>query len=118
MARTMLNEYNTPDRFWADTINTTCHAINRLYLHKFFKKTSYELLTGKRPNVSYFKVFGAKCFILDKHRTSKFAPKAHEGFYLGYASNSHAYRVFNNFTWRVEETVDVEFEESNGSQVE
>ena len=52
MVHTMLNEYNTPTRFWADAINTACHAVNRLYLHKFFKKTSYELLTGKRPNVS------------------------------------------------------------------
>jgi hypothetical protein len=35
MARTMLDEYKTSDRFWAE-------------------KTSYELLTGKKPNVSYF----------------------------------------------------------------
>jgi transposase InsO family protein len=32
-ARTMLDEYNTPDIFWAEAINTACHAINRLYLH-------------------------------------------------------------------------------------
>ena len=118
MARTMLNEYKTPDYFWADAINTACHYINRLYLHKFLKKTSYELLTGSKPNVSYFRVFGAKCYILDKHRTSKFAPKAHEGFFLGYPSNALAYRVFNSFTRRVEDTVNVKFDETNGSQVE
>jgi IS30 family transposase len=32
MARTMLGEYNTPERFWSEAINTVCHAINRLYL--------------------------------------------------------------------------------------
>jgi hypothetical protein len=58
MARTMLDEYNTSDRFWAEAINTACYAINRLYLHRILKKTSYELLTGKKPNVSYFRVFG------------------------------------------------------------
>ena len=58
MARTMLDEYNTSDRFWAEAINTACYAINRLYLHRIPKKTSYELLTGKKPNVSYFRVFG------------------------------------------------------------
>jgi hypothetical protein len=31
--RTMLDEYKTSDRFWAEAINVTCHAINRLYLH-------------------------------------------------------------------------------------
>jgi transposase InsO family protein len=54
MARTMLDEYKTSDRFWADMINTACHATNRFYLHKLLKKTSYELLTGDKPNVSYF----------------------------------------------------------------
>jgi transposase InsO family protein len=58
MARTMLDEYKTPDRFWTEAINTACYSINRLYLHRILKKTSYELLTGKKPNVSYFRVFG------------------------------------------------------------
>jgi transposase InsO family protein len=49
MARTMLDEYKTSDRFWAEAINTACYAINRLYLHRILKKTSYELLTGKSP---------------------------------------------------------------------
>jgi transposase InsO family protein len=74
MARTMLDEYKTPDRFWAEAINTVCYSINRLYLHRILKKTSYELLTGKKSNVSYFKVFESKCFILIKRgRSSKFA---------------------------------------------
>jgi transposase InsO family protein len=49
MVRTMLDEYKTSDRFWAEEINTACYAINRLYLHRILKKTSYELLTGKSP---------------------------------------------------------------------
>jgi hypothetical protein len=64
MVRTMLDEYKTSDRFWAEAINTTWHATNRLYLHKLLKKTSYELLTGNKPNVSYFRVFGSKCYVL------------------------------------------------------
>jgi reverse gyrase len=54
MSRTMLEEYKTSDRFWAEAINTTCYSINRLYLHRILKKISYELLTGKKPNVYYF----------------------------------------------------------------
>jgi transposase InsO family protein len=45
-ARTMLDEYKTSDSFWAEAINTACHAINRLYFHKLRHKTTYELLTG------------------------------------------------------------------------
>ena len=38
--------------------------------------------------------------------------------FLGYASNSKAYSVFNQTSGLVEETCDVEFDESNGSQEE
>jgi hypothetical protein len=116
MARTMLGEYKTPDRFWLEAVNTACHAINRLYLHRLLKKTSYELLTGNKPNVSHFHVFGSKCYILvKKGMNSKFAPKVVEGFLLGYDSNSKAYRVFNKSLGLVEVSSDVVFDETNGS---
>jgi len=82
-------------------------------------KTAYELLTGKKPKVDYFRVFGCKCFILNKKsKSSKFAPKVDEGFLLGYATNEHGYRVFNKTTGLVEIAVDVTFDESDGSQKE
>jgi transposase InsO family protein len=60
LARTMLDEYRTSDRSWAEAINTAYHAVNRLYLYRLLKKTPYELLTGNKPNISYFRVFGSK----------------------------------------------------------
>jgi hypothetical protein len=119
MARTMLGEFKTPERFWSEAVNTACHAINRLYLHHLLKKTSYELLTGNKPNVSYFRVFGSKCYILvKKGRHSKFAPKAVEEFLLGYDSNTKAYRVFNKSSGLVEVSSDILFDETNGSPKE
>jgi hypothetical protein len=116
MARTLLGEFKTPERFWSEAVNTTCHAINWLYLHRLLEKTSYELLTCNKPNVSYFRVFGSKCYILvKKDRHSKFAPKAVEGFLLGYDSNTKAYRVFNKSSGLVEVSSDVVFDETNGS---
>jgi hypothetical protein len=119
MARTMLDEYKTSYLFWDDAVKNACHDINRLYLHKKLNKTSYEILTGNKPKVSYFRVFGCKCFILNKRpKSSKFASKVDEGILIGYGSNEHAYRVFNKTLGRIEVTVDVTFDESNGSQVE
>jgi hypothetical protein len=116
MARTMLGEYKTPEQFWSEAVNTACHAINRLYLHRLLKKTTYELLTSNKTNVSYFRVFGRKCYILvKKGRHSKFAPKTVEGFLLGYDSNTKAYRVFNKSSGLVEVTSDVVFNDTNGS---
>jgi hypothetical protein len=63
-------------------------------------------------------VFGCKCFIFKKKRKhlEKFESRVDEGIFVGYASNSKAYRVFNNSTRVIEEICDVEFDESNGSQ--
>jgi hypothetical protein len=51
----------------------------------------------------------------EKGRNSKFAPKAIEGFLLGYDSNTRAYRVFNKSSGLVEVSSDVVFDETNGS---
>jgi hypothetical protein len=83
------------------------------------KKTPYEFLFGRNPNISYFWVFGSKCYILRKGtRLSKFQSKCDEGFLLGYSLKSKSYRVYNQSSDLVEETSDVEFDETNGSQEE
>jgi hypothetical protein len=53
-----------------------------------------------------------------KGRNSKFAPKAVEGFLLGYDSNTKAYRIFNKSSGLVEVSRDVVFDETNGSSRE
>jgi hypothetical protein len=79
----------------------------------------HHMNSSTEKHFSYFRVFGSKCFILIKRgRNSKFAPKAVEGFLLGYDSNTRAYRVFNKSTGLVEVSCDIVFDETNGSQVE
>ena len=113
----MLDEYNTPEALWAEAINTTCYASNCLFIQKFLGKTPYELLNGKKSDVSFFRVFGCKCYIYKKRQhLGKFQRHCDISFLVGYSSNSKAYRVFNHAIGLVEETYDVEFDESNGSQ--
>jgi transposase InsO family protein len=64
MARTLLDEYKTPDRFWAEAINTAYYSINQLYLHRILKKISYELLTGKSPMFLILESLGANALFL------------------------------------------------------
>jgi hypothetical protein len=58
MARTMLGEFKTPERFWSEDVNTACHTINRVYLHRLLKKTSYELLSVTNPTFHTFVYLG------------------------------------------------------------
>ena len=59
-------------------------------------KTSYEQINGRKPDISYFHVFGYVCFILNqKDQLSVFQEKVEEAMFLGYPSISKALRVFN-----------------------
>ncbi|XP_056855389.1 uncharacterized protein LOC108838558, partial [Raphanus sativus] len=83
MGRAMLHGNKIAKRFWAEALSTACYTINRVYVRKGTTKTPYEMWTGKTPNLSYFHVFGCKCYILnDKDYLGKFDSRSDEGFFL------------------------------------
>ncbi|GJZ48043.1 retrovirus-related pol polyprotein from transposon TNT 1-94 [Tanacetum coccineum] len=113
MARTMLNEQSIPQKFWCNVVDTSTYILNRILIRPFLGKTPYELFKGKKPSLEHFKVFGSKCFILNtKDYLTKFDPKSTEGVFLGYSPNSKAYIVLNKETMKVEESLNVNFEET------
>ncbi|GJR20951.1 retrovirus-related pol polyprotein from transposon TNT 1-94 [Tanacetum coccineum] len=76
-------------------------------------KTPYELLRGRKPTLDYFRVFGSMCFILNtKDYLTKFDPKSYEDVFLGYSQNSKAYIILNKHTRKVEESLNVTFDET------
>ena len=92
-----------------------CHILNRAILRPILNGTPYELLKGKKPNVSYFKLFGVKCFVHNNYKENldKFDVKSELGYFLGYSENSRSYRVFHVKNNCVEESSHILFEESN-----
>ena len=105
LARTMLNENHLPKCFWTDAISTTCYVLNRVILRPISKLTPYEIYKGTKPNISHLKVFGCKCFVLNKGKESggKFDARGDEGLFLGYSSTRKEYRVFNKNSLKIEE---------------
>ena len=58
--------------------------------------------------MKYFRIFGSKCYILnDRENPRKFDAKSDEGIFLGYSTNSRAYRVHNKRTKTVMESIKV-----------
>jgi len=104
LARIMLNETLLPKYFWVDVVNTSCYELNCVLISPIIKKTPYELFKGGRLVLTYLKVFGCKCFILNngKEQLGKFDAKVDEGIFLGYATHNHAYRVYNKRLMTVE----------------
>ncbi|GJZ69062.1 retrovirus-related pol polyprotein from transposon TNT 1-94 [Tanacetum coccineum] len=113
MSRTMLNEQGIPQNFWCNAVDTSTYILNRILIRHFLGKTPYDLFKGKKPSLEYFKVFGSKCFILNtKDYLTKFDPKSTEGIFLRYSPNSKAYIILNKETMRIEESINVKFDES------
>ncbi|GKC98423.1 retrovirus-related pol polyprotein from transposon TNT 1-94 [Tanacetum coccineum] len=113
MSRTMLNEQSISQNFWCNAVDTSTYILNRILIRHFLGKTPYELFKGKMPSLEYFRVFGSKCFILNtKDYLTKFDPKSTEGVFLGYSPNSKTYIILNKETMRIEESLNVRFNES------
>nr|GEU66509.1 retrovirus-related Pol polyprotein from transposon TNT 1-94 [Tanacetum cinerariifolium] len=113
MSRTMLNEQSLPQKFLCNAVDTSTYILNQTLIRAILGKTPYELLRGKKPTLDYFRVFGSKCFILNtKEYLIKFDSKSYEGVFLGYSQNSKAYIVLNKHTEKVEESLNVTFDET------
>ncbi|GJZ85323.1 retrovirus-related pol polyprotein from transposon TNT 1-94 [Tanacetum coccineum] len=61
---------------WAEAVATTCYTQNRSIIRLRHGKTPYELLHDKPPDLSFFHVFGALCYLTnDNENLSKLQPK-------------------------------------------
>nr|GEV13028.1 retrovirus-related Pol polyprotein from transposon TNT 1-94 [Tanacetum cinerariifolium] len=61
-ARTMLIFSRALLFLWAEAIVTACFTQNRSIIHRRFNKTPYELINGRKPDISFLHVFGALCY--------------------------------------------------------
>ncbi|GJS68851.1 putative ribonuclease H-like domain-containing protein [Tanacetum coccineum] len=112
-ARTMLADLKLPTTFWAEAVNTACYVQNRVLVIKPQNKTPYELFLGRKPALSFMRPFGCPVTILNTiDHLGKFDGKADEGFFVGYSTNSKAFRVFNSRTRIVKENLHVQFSEN------
>nr|GEY54918.1 putative RNA-directed DNA polymerase [Tanacetum cinerariifolium] len=97
---------------WAEAIATACYTQNRSIFHRRFNKTPYELIQGRKPDISYLHVFGALCYPKnDREDIGKLCAKGDIGFFIRYSANSVAYRVYDRRTRKIMETMNVTFDE-------
>ncbi|GKD69989.1 putative ribonuclease H-like domain-containing protein [Tanacetum coccineum] len=115
-ARTMLADSKLPTTFWAEAVNTACYVQNRVLVIKPHNKIPYKLFLGRKPALSFIRPFGCPVTILNTiDHIGKFDGKADEWFFVGYSTNSKAFRVFNRRTRIVEENLHVQFSENTSN---
>nr|GFC30352.1 retrovirus-related Pol polyprotein from transposon TNT 1-94 [Tanacetum cinerariifolium] len=111
-ARTMLIFSRAPLFLCAEAIATACFTQNRSIIHRRFNKTPYELINGRKPDISFLHVFGALCYPKnDREDIRKLGAKVDIGFFIGHSADSCAYRVYNRRTNKIMESMNVSFDE-------
>ncbi|GKE38062.1 retrovirus-related pol polyprotein from transposon TNT 1-94, partial [Tanacetum coccineum] len=111
-ARTMLIFSRAPLFLRAEAIATVCYTQNRSIILCRFNKTPYELINGRKLDISFLHVFGALCYPKnDREDIGKLSAKGDIGFFIGYSADSCAYRVYNRRTKKIMEMMNVTFDE-------
>nr|GEW64537.1 retrovirus-related Pol polyprotein from transposon TNT 1-94 [Tanacetum cinerariifolium] len=86
---------------------------NRVLVVKPHFMTLYELFRGRTPALSFMRPFRCHVTILNTlDHLRKFDGKSDEGFFVGYFTNSKAFRVYNTRTRKVEENLHINFMEN------
>nr|GEZ50628.1 hypothetical protein [Tanacetum cinerariifolium] len=111
-ARTMLSAAKVPLFFWAEAIATTCFTQNRSIVIPRHEKTPYHVINERKPSVKFFYIFGSLCYIVrDGENLDKMKEKGDACIFVGYSTQSRAYRVFNKRTRVIMESIHVNFDE-------
>nr|GEW00551.1 retrovirus-related Pol polyprotein from transposon TNT 1-94 [Tanacetum cinerariifolium] len=85
-ARTMMIFSKALMNLWVEAVATACYTQNRSLIHTRHNKTPYELVHNKKPDLTFFRVFGAICYPTNNSEDlGKLQPTADIGIFVGYA---------------------------------
>nr|GFA24236.1 retrovirus-related Pol polyprotein from transposon TNT 1-94 [Tanacetum cinerariifolium] len=111
-ARTMLIYAKALLFLGVEAVATACYTQKCSIVCLRHSKTPYKLLHDKLPDLLFFHVFGALCYLTnDSENLRKLQPKADIGIFIGYAPIKKAFQIYNRRTRRIIETIHVDFNE-------
>lgn len=113
MARSMLKAKGIPDKFWGEAVATAVYLLNISPTKAVMNRTPYEAWMGRKPRVSHLKVFGCVAYAMVDIR-SKLDEKSVKCVFIGYCSQSKAYRLYNQSSGKVIISRNVVFNEEKG----
>ena len=113
-SRALLRDRKLQKYLWEDAMRLVVYVENRVIHKGVREKTPYQLLYGRKPNVSNLRIFGCRAypFIFDQ-RQRKLDDKTYEGIFLGYDESSAAYRVYIPTQRKIMKSIYVIFNEED-----
>ncbi|GJR37286.1 retrovirus-related pol polyprotein from transposon TNT 1-94 [Tanacetum coccineum] len=104
--------FQRPMFLWAEDVAIACYTQNGSLIHTLHNKTPYELVHDKKPDLTFFCVFGALCYPTnDSEDLGKLQPTADIGIFVGYTPSRKGYRIYKKRTRQIMETIHIQFDE-------
>lgn len=113
MAKSMLKARGVPNNFWCEAVATAVYILNVSPTKAVMNMTPFEVWRGKKPFVSHLRVFGCTTYALVDLR-SKLDDKSLKCIFIGYATQSKTYRLYNPLTGKIMVSRNVVFNENAG----
>ena len=110
MGRSMLNARCIPKIFWAEAVDTAVYILNISPTKEVYDQTPYEAWKGRKPKVSHLRIFGCAAYALVNSR-SKLDEKSQKCIFVGYSTQSKAYKLYNPVSGKVIIIRNVKFNE-------
>jgi hypothetical protein len=91
----MLHDQGLPMHLWAEEYNTAVYVKNHCPHIVLGMSTPGEDFTGKKPDVSHFKIFGSSVYLhVTKNARKKLELTAEVGILVVYIETPHNYHVY------------------------
>lgn len=114
MARSMLKSKNLPNQFWAEAIHTAVYLLNISPTRAVIGQTPVEAWKGRKPWVSHLRIFGCIAYaLINSQQHQKLDGKSEKCIFIGYCSESKAFRLYNPTNGKVIIRRDVVFDENS-----
>ena len=85
IVQSMMSLTDLPLLFWGFALETATFTLNRAP-SKSVETTPYELRFGKKPKLSFLKVWGGDAYV-KKFQPNKLEPKSEKCVFIGYPKN-------------------------------
>ena len=100
--RALMLHMHVPKKFWSFVILTATYLINQLPSRVLEYKSPYEILKGRKIDLTHLKVFGCVCFVhIQALNRDKLDARATKCVFMGYSSTQKGYKCFNPVTKKV-----------------
>ena len=93
MVRSMMSPTDLPFTFWGHALETAAFTLNRVP-SKAVENTPYEMWTGKRPSLSFLKIWGCQAYV-KRQVSNKLEPKSDKCLFVGYPKETKGYYFYN-----------------------